>query len=166
MNITATITGNCRFMSLVVSGDQGLTYVNIANGTDMYQVEVVLPAGNAAANTVISLEDTIGVTNGIFELSGIDSGGNVAYAGAFSHCDLDCCIAGKVDSLLGCDCSCTKCNSKLLQAERVMLLTVGIETDLANIGGDNAVNIAIFERARAKYSKAQELCADSCGCNC
>lgn len=166
MNISATITGDCKYMSLVVSGAQGPATVTVANGTDSHDVNLTLPAGNAAINQVIYLNSTVGTNDGIFEIDGSDSSGDVAYAGAFGKCSLDCCIAKKVDSLLGCDCGCTKCNNTLIQAERVHLLSLGIETELRFVGGDNALNVAIFERAKMKYKKALELCSDSCGCNC
>lgn len=166
MNISATITGDCRYMSLVVSGAQGPATIKVSNGTFDYQISVILPSGSAAFNQLIYLSSTVGTQDGVFEVEGTDSAGDKAYAGALGKCALDCCIAKKVDKLLGCDCDCTKCNNTLIQAERVHLLTLGIETELRFIGGNNTLNVAVFTRAKMKYKKALELCSDSCGCNC
>jgi hypothetical protein len=54
----------------------------------------------------------------------------------------------------------------MITADRVHLLIVAIETDLLQIGGDQAANTAIITNANSKYNKALELCSDSCGCNC
>ena len=153
-------------MSLVISGAQGPANIVILNGTLSYSLTVQLPAGGAAFNTLLYLDSTVGTVNGIFQISGTDSNGDNAYAGAFGKCSIDCCIAKKVDKLLGCDCGCTKCNNTLIQAERVHLLSLGVETELRFIGNDLAINAAIYERARLKYRKMLELCSDSCGCNC
>jgi len=168
MNLTASITGDCRFMSISVTGatSQAEVSITVSDGSNSYLISA---DANLSGNytTAIYLSTTVGSQAGVFEITAIDSGsGTIAYAGALGKCDLDCCIAKKVDSLLGCDCSCTKCNDTLIVAERVHLLIAAIETELAQIGGDEAANTAIITNSRGKYNKALELCSDSCGCNC
>jgi len=168
MNLTASITGDCRFMSISVTGatSQEEVSITVSDGSNSY---IISADANLSGNytTAIYLSTTVGSQAGVFEITAIDSAsGTIAYAGALGKCDLDCCIAKKVDSLLGCDCSCTKCNDTLIVAERVHLLIAAIETELAQIGGDEAANTAIITNSRGKYNKALELCSDSCGCNC
>jgi len=168
MNLTASITGDCRFMSISVTGatSQEEVSITVSDGSNSYLISA---DANLSGNytTAIYLSTTVGSQAGVFEITAIDSAsGTIAYAGALGKCDLDCCIAKKVDSLLGCDCSCTKCNDTLIVAERVHLLIAAIETELAQIGGDEAANTAIITNSRGKYNKALELCSDSCGCNC
>lgn len=168
MNLTASITGDCRFMSISVTGatSQGEVSITVSNGSNSYPIAA---DANLSGNytTAIYLSTTVGSQAGVFEVTATDTvTGTIAYAGALGKCDLDCCIAKKVDSLLGCDCACTKCNDTLIVAERVHLLIVAIQTELAQIGGDNAANTAIITNSRNKYNKALELCSDSCGCNC
>jgi len=168
MNLTASITGDCRFMSISVTGatSQAEVSITVSDGSNSYLISA---DANLSGNytTAIYLSTTVGSQAGVFEITVIDSAsGTIAYAGALGKCDLDCCIAKKVDSLLGCDCSCTKCNDTLIVAERVHLLIAAIETELAQIGGDEAANTAIITNSRGKYNKALELCSDSCGCNC
>lgn len=168
MNLTASITGDCRFMSISVTGatSQEEVSITVSDGSNSY---IISADANLSGNytTAIYLSTTVGSQAGVFEITAIDSAsGTIAYAGVLGKCDLDCCIAKKVDSLLGCDCSCTKCNDTLIVAERVHLLIAAIETELAQIGGDEAANTAIITNSRGKYNKALELCSDSCGCNC
>jgi hypothetical protein len=166
MSLKATITGDCRYMSLAISGAQGQASVNISNGEDVeYDFTVQLPEGGLVFGTTLSLE-AVGATNGIFKIEVTDSSGVKQYTAALGKCNLNCCIAKKMDSILGCDCGCTKCNHSLIIAERVHLLISGIEADLAQIGSDTAKNAAFYTTAQRKYDKASELCSDDCGCSC
>ena len=163
MNITTSITGDCRFISIGVSGAtaQGALIISVNN--------IVIPGTTATANGTYStarlLSSLVGTQAGIFQVK-ITDGSTSVYSGELGKCELDCCIAKKVDSLLGCDCECTRCSGTLETANRVMLLIQAIETDLSQIGGDVANNTAIYTNANAKYNKALELCSDSCGCSC
>ena len=165
MNITTSITGDCRFISIGVSGAtaQGALTISVNN--------IIIPGTTATAlgtySTARLLTPLVGTQAGIFQVQITDNiAGTSVYSGELGKCELDCCIAKKVDSLLGCDCECTKCSGTLETANRVMLLIQAIETDLSQIGGDVANNTAIYTNATAKYNKALELCSDNCGCNC
>jgi len=152
-------------MSLAVSGAQGQASVEISNGDFEYVFSAQLPPGGSVFGTTVPLE-TVGVTNGIFKVKVTDAQGENQYAAALGKCDLNCCIAKKLETILDCDCSCKKCNSDLLTAERVQLLILGIEADLAQIGSDTEKNAAFYTTAERKYAKALELCSDDCGCSC
>ena len=164
MNITTSITGDCRFMS-----------IGVTNATQGGALEItvedhsisVTASQDGTYSTAIYLSTTVGTQSGIFLIEVSDANaGSAAYAVELGKCELDCCIAKKVDSLLSCDCECTQCSHTMITAERVHLLIVAIETDLAQIGGDQAANSAIITNAKEKYNKALELCSDCCGCNC
>ena len=165
MTITAIITPNCRYLSLVVTGVQGSAQINITNGSYSHSVQMNIPA-NGSVNQLLYLMTTIGVQNGVFRITGTDAHGDEAQTGALGSCSLDCCIAKKVDKLLECGCGCLKCNDALTQAERVHLLIAGITADLANLSTSTAENAALWTTAEEKYKKALELCSDSCGCSC
>ena len=168
MNITTSITGDCRFMSIGVTGATpgGAVEIVVSNGSYSHTISTTV-GSLGTYSAAIYLTSTVGVQYGIFNTQATDvSTAATAYSGSLSKCELDCCIAKKVDSLLGCDCECTKCSDTLITADRVHLLIVAIETDLAQIGGDEAANTAIFTNSIEKYKKALELCSDSCGCNC
>jgi len=167
MNITTSITGDCRFMNIGVTGASvGPIEIIVSNGSAEYSISGTAPQ-NGTYTTAILLSSTVGTQSGIFtiEVSDVYAGVSV-YSAELGKCELDCCIAKKVDSLLSCDCECTQCSHTMITAERVHLLIVAIETDLAQIGGDQAANSAIITNAKEKYNKALELCSDCCGCNC
>ena len=167
MSIKATITEDCRYMSLAISGAQGQATVLIENPKEDQSetLQFTLPGSNQVFGTILSLQ-SLGAVKGIFRIKVTDSDGNIQYAAAFAKCDLICCIAKKVETILGCDCSCKKCNHDLLQAERVHLLISGIEADLSQIENDQSKNAAFYTTAEKKYNKALELCSDDCGCSC
>jgi len=166
MSANATITGDCKYISLVLSGAQGSASVLISNGEVSHSFNVSLPPYEAAYHTVVNLGATQLSSDGIFEIKVTDSAGTVHETGTFGKCSLNCCIAKKVDSLLDCDCDCKKCDKTLITAERVLLLVTGIETDMAQLGEDSSVNTGLFENAKKKYNKALELCSECCGCSC
>jgi hypothetical protein len=168
MNITTSITGDCRFMSIGVTGatNNSPIILSVHNGTNEHTISTV-STSTGTYTTAILLSSTVGTQSGIFliEVSDVVAGASI-YSAELGKCELDCCIAKKVDSLLSCDCECTQCSHTMITAERVHLLIVAIETDLAQIGGDQAANSAIITNATEKYNKALELCSDCCGCNC
>ena len=139
--------------------------VEVSNGATTYPISPASANISGAYTTAILLSSTVGTQSGIFSISVEDSSTSI-YSAELGKCELDCCIAKKVDSLLSCDCECTQCSHTMITAERVHLLIVAIETDLAQIGGDQAANAAIITNAKEKYKKALELCSDCCGCNC
>jgi len=156
-------------MSIGVTGATPGGPIEISVFNSNSAVHSVSSTANSAGtySTAIYLSTTIGTQSGIFNIEASDAqAGVTVYSAELGKCELDCCIAKKVDSLLGCDCECTRCSGTLETANRVMLLIQAIETDLSQIGGDVANNTAIYTNATAKYNKALELCSDSCGCNC
>jgi hypothetical protein len=165
MNITATITANCKHINFVLTGAPGQAIVTVINDTHVYAVPIVVPS-SGTINQLIYLPSTVGTGNGIFRITANFVNGDTAYAGVFGSCDLDCCMAKKIDKLLECGCGCVKCNDSLTQAERVHLLIAGIRADLSQIGSDNAINTAVYTKAIQKYKKGLELCSDGCGCSC
>ena len=139
---------------------------DLYNGTNEHTINTVTTS-TGTYTTAILLSSTVGTQSGIFTIEVFDVYAGVSvYSAELGKCELDCCIAKKVDSLLGCDCECTKCSDTMITADRVHLLIVAIETDLAQIGEDQATNASIITNSTDKYNKALELCSDSCGCNC
>jgi len=156
-------------MSIGVTGATPGGPIEISVFNSNSAVHSVSSTANSAGtySTAIYLSTAIGTQSGIFNIEASDAqGGVTVYSAELGKCELDCCIAKKVDSLLSCDCECTQCSHTMITAERVHILIVAIETDLAQIGGDEAANAAIITNAKEKYNKALELCSDCCGCNC
>lgn len=164
--VTATMTGDCRYMSLVLSGNQGMGQVTVSNGSLTYQTYVNLPTGNATYNSVIDLQTSVGTRDGIFVIRLTDSLNDVSETAVLGRCSLLCCVAKKMDTILGCDCGCSKCQLALTQANRVNLLIVAIESKLNQLGTDPLVNQGIITNVTDLYNKGVDLCTDSCGCGC
>jgi hypothetical protein len=165
MGLTATITGDCRHLSITAAVQTGQATLTITNNGVSWSTATVIP-GTPTWNTVLDLTATIGIIDGIFEVRLTDASGQTHLAAVLGDCSLQCCISKKLDSILGCDCSCSKCNHHLITAERVQLLITGIRFALSRIGDNINENTAILENSKKKYNKATELCSDSCGCNC
>ena len=167
MSLIATITADCKYMSLAISGAQGTASVQIENIAQSLDetLQFQLPASGQVFGTTLSLA-ALGASEGIFEITVTDIDGVKQYTGALGKCSLDCCIAKKMDAILSCDCACKKCNHELIQAERIHLLISGTEADLAQIGADTEKNASFYITAKRKYKKALELCSDDCGCSC
>jgi len=166
MSVTATITGDCKHMSITMAVSPGQAQLVLSNGDLTWDLTAVIPQNPSTWNTVVNLNSTIGVTDGIFIIRVTDASGNKYQAAALGDCALNCCISKKLDHILGCDCACTKCNHHLITAERVNLLILAIKTTLQRVGEDPTNDTALLENSRKKYMKAMELCSDSCGCNC
>ena len=166
MSVTATITADCRYLSLVLSGQSGIATLTVRNGSNSHTFNATLPGGNGTFNTVLNTHSQLGTGDGIFEVTMLDTSGIPQYAAVLGDCALNCCITKKISHIIGCDCGCIKCNHHLQTAERVNLLILAIKTSLAQISDSLESNTAILTDAKAKYAKALELCSDSCGCNC
>ena len=90
------------------------------------------------------------------ELSGVyvfrvTEGQTISTAGVLAACTLDCCIANEINDFMSCPCDPTK-SPKLEKA-------TGAEADLS-------AAIQNPDNALAKFNKATEICASSCGCGC
>lgn len=165
MSLIATITPDCKFMSLTFTAAVGQATVEIENGTYEYDFSANVQL-NQTFNIVLNLASTVGTGDGVFEITLTDSAGAKQYVGAVGKCAINCCIAKKMDTILSCDCACKKCNSDLMAAERIHLLIEGVESDVAQVSDNTASNEGFYESAIKKYNKAVELCSDSCGCSC
>ena len=81
--------------------------------------------------------------------------------------DLDCCLTKLTNELLECACDCLKCNSVLAKAQKIFLLIKSADYALSQINVLNPGSIAGYLLdAQNKYTKAKEICDESCGCDC
>jgi hypothetical protein len=166
MSVTATITGDCRHMSITMAVSPGQAQITLSNGDLTWYLTATIPQSPSTWNTVIDLSSTIGTRDGIFVIKVQDASGTEYQAAAMGDCALNCCISKKLDTILGCDCHCSKCSHHLITAERVNLLILAVKTTLQRVGDDLTNDSALIENAKKKYMKAMELCSDSCGCSC
>ena len=82
--------------------------------------------------------------------------------GAIGHCDIDCCISSKLESLLNCSCE-EDCSSALDTISKIYLLIKGAEVNVT----DCIKTAEQFKRAYEKYAKAKSMCSnEECKCSC
>jgi len=85
------------------------------------------------------------------------------------HCDLDCCLTKLTNELVACNCDCPKCSSALAKAQKVFLLLQSAQSTVVEInsyGQAISINSGKFKDISEKYTKAKEICDNSCGCDC
>ena len=82
--------------------------------------------------------------------------------GAIGHCDIDCCIANKLDELIICSCD-KDCSAALDTISKIYLLIQGASTNVL----DCLQTPEQYQRAYEKYLKAKSMCStQECNCSC
>lgn len=172
-NISANISKDCEVITVKivsVSSSDPITVSASRNGTPIAlnpnnfpappEGQVFALSFSADQLTTITSNTSSGTAA---ELSGVyvftaSQGSEVAQSGVLAACTLDCCIANEINDYMACPCDPTE-SPKLDKATKVFLLREGAEADLSAsiLNPDNAI---------AKFNKATELCASSCGCGC
>ena len=76
-------------------------------------------------------------------------------------------ILNITNELIDCACDCAKCSSVLAKAQKIMLLLKSAEYSLkqSNVVG-TTLKAGYITDANNKYTKAREVCDNSCGCDC
>jgi len=84
------------------------------------------------------------------------------------NCDIDCCLAKLTNELIDCACDCVRCSKTLAKAQKVMLLLKAAEYSVNQSNNFNNATLATgyITDAHNKYTKAREVCDNSCGCDC
>ena len=108
----------------------------------------------------------VGITTEAVGMSGywegvimVVAGNEVAYGVA--KCDIDCCLAKKMDAYLSNDCQCVQCDKELETMNKIFLLMISA------ISSTVVLNNPELNAATRKYLKAKELCnLGNCKCNC
>tara|TARA_R110002012_G_scaffold11848_3_gene52947 strand:- start:2142 stop:2648 length:507 start_codon:yes stop_codon:yes gene_type:complete len=113
------------------------------------------------------LTSSLGSDTGVFEVTLLEGGVEVARRPLLLHCDIDCCLAKLTNEIIDCACDCPKCSSALAKAQKVfLLLQSALSTvELASTSA-GSVNSGYYRDILEKYNKARSICDNSCGCNC
>ena len=165
MGLTVKITNDCKTIIASVVGATSVSgSIKFTNGSASHEDNVTSANGNVTY-TVSTAE--IGADKGIFYVEySQEDGATMFQSGVIGNCDVLCCLAKKVDSLLDCAADCTKCASELAEAQKIFLLMKAAEVELSSMTGSASSAVAIIENAAKKYNKAVEICGGHCGCNC
>jgi|TARA_R110000787_G_scaffold161275_2_gene274716 hypothetical protein len=177
-NISATITKDCEAITVKIipglvgtaENENAILLSATRNGSPITLNNSVFP--NPVVGQIITITFTAAELSAVTaasqtgvaaELSGVyvfrvTEGQTISTAGVLAACTLDCCIANEINDFMSCPCDPTK-SPKLEKATKVFLLREGAEADLS-------AAIQNPDNALAKFNKATEICASSCGCGC
>ena len=124
-----------------------------------------LSGGGGATLTYQNIESaTEEALNGVWMVMITDpTDPNTVYIhGAIGHCDIDCCIANKLEALIACSCD-KDCSEYLDTISKIYLLVRGATTNVL----DCLQTPEQYTRAYTKYAKAKSMCSDQeCKCSC
>ena len=105
--------------------------------------------------------------NGVYEVTLLEGGLEVARQPLLISCDIDCCLANLTNELIDCACDCPKCSSALAKAQKVFLLLQSAKSTIELASTDaGSTNSGYYYDILQKYLKAKQICDNSCGCNC
>lgn len=164
MALNVSYTADCnKIIISVTNAPSGQNTIQITNGTNSATYDFT-----EESSTRVVTAAEIGGGNGIYVVNHVFEGSIFARAAVLLSCDIQCCLASKMNELLKCDCDCTKCADQLAEAQKIFLLLKTAESELAL--ADEAGTIqqiqAVIDSAQEKYLTAQDMCAGHCGCNC
>lgn len=170
MTINVSNTADCnKIIITVVPSNQSLgsqtNEIRISNGTNSFNYSF---QGGATNTRVVNVSDFAEQANGIFVINYLENGQPALRTAALLSCDVLCCLAGKMNELLDCDCDCTKCADQLAEAQKIFLLLKTAEAEIATADAAGTIEQiqAVIDNAQKKYVTALDMCGGHCGCNC
>ena len=176
MALSVTSTRDCKFISSTATytnptASYPMTgylifkdYSGNSLGTSP-AVTITNSGGNASVITPVS---TLSISNGVINVEFYDNSNTLSGSKQILlHCDIDCCLAKLTNELIDCACDCAKCASSLAKAQKVFLLIKSAEYALTQAGlNSGGTQVGFLLDAHTKYTKAKEICDNSCGCDC
>jgi|TARA_R110001592_G_scaffold5665_4_gene31126 hypothetical protein len=176
-------------MGLQISADNSCNQINIiadyysASTTTALTFAVLDAQGNNILNITspsFNVTATSGVlsipifvtaltqTRGVMTVVSYINGAEKDRQTTILNCDIDCCLAKLTNELIDCACDCARCSKTLAKAQKVMLLLKAAEYAVNE--ANNYLNLTLMTGyitdAHNKYTKAREVCDNSCGCDC
>jgi hypothetical protein len=111
-----------------------------------------------------SLTQTAGVVTVISYINGAEKDRQTVVL----NCDIDCCLTKLTNELIDCSCDCARCSKTLAKAQKIMLLLKSAQyaVNQANNISNQTLTTGYITDAHNKYTKAREVCDNSCGCDC
>lgn len=177
MALTVTSTRDCKFISSTVTYNNPaasypmtgyLIFTDYAGNSILSSSPSITIANSGGNASVVTPVDNLSISNGVVKIEFYDSSNILDGTGSvLLHCDIDCCLAKLTNELIDCACDCARCASSLAKAQKVFLLIKSAEYALtqANLTS-GTTQTGYLEDAYNKYTKAKEICDNSCGCDC
>ena len=144
----------------------GVVNASGANVLNITSPNFTVTASSGAISYPLLVSD-LSITNGIVTVISYIDGAEQDRKSVLLPCDIDCCLAKLTNELIDCACDCAKCSSTLAKAQKIMLLLKSAEYSLkqGNTVG-TTLQTGYIQDAHNKYTKAREVCDNSCGCDC
>jgi len=169
MAFNVNVTNSCKILAVMgsrydpssISADVIITEAVPGGGSYTAVMDYDASTGRGRINVpVVNLT----VPYGAFKVCIVEGGTEYACKPILIHCDIDCCLAKLTNELLDCACDCPRCATALAKAQKIFLLLQSAESavEIASASQASGYYTDIYE----KYSKAKEICDNSCGCDC
>ena len=188
-NLTATVSGDCRLLTIAgdatMSGAQVDIYLNDVTITSVpYDPSSPIPhtpilALDATGSLVLSIANFIDQNgaptttythlNGIFKIVVTVAGGpgaadTIYEVGAVGMCDINCCLGAKTKELIKCKCGdCAECTNIIADITKIYMLMNGAKINVAGC----VQTTVLYEKSIDEYYKAKAMCGEKdCLCEC
>ena len=149
--LTAILSADCNTLTVTYDANP----IGVATMTNETSGATIDPENYGSVNneiwTISSSEISL---NGIMSFA-IDG---VIQTYIIGVCELQCCVAGLLQSSIDCACKCSKCDDDLRKAQKIHLLAESAKYAIEVSGHiTDAIN---------KYNSAKSFCDETCGCGC
>lgn len=158
----------CTFVNVSANSYTGAVSATVnfqdLNTGSLFSTILNYSGGSGQINVLVS---NLPAPNGVFEVTLMESGLEVARQPLILHCDIDCCLSKLTNELIDCACDCPKCSSALAKAQKVFLLLASAQSTVQLTSTPvGSTNSGYYKDILDKYNKAKSICDNSCGCNC
>ena len=175
MALTVTASNTCEQINIVADYYSATTSAILTfgafNASGVSILNITSPNFTITSNSgTISyplLVSDLSLANGVVTIVSYINGAEKDRKSVLLGCNIDCCLAKLTNELVDCACDCPKCASSLAKAQKVMLLLKSAEYSLSQSNlRPNTLQTGYITDANNKYTKAKEVCDNSCGCDC
>ena len=182
MSLIVTATDDCNYITTVASyTSSGATFPLVGNITffDFQGSSLLSPVNltiqsNGASATIITPIANLSTTNGIIVVKFNINSTVISTGYVLVHCDIDCCLTKLTNELIDCACDCPRCATALVKAQKIFLLVKSADFALhqaavaqsSSASKTTGLEAGYLLDASNKYTKALEICEETCGCDC
>lgn len=175
MALTVAASNTCEQINIIADYYSASTSANLTfsalNASGQSILNITSPSFTVTASsgpiTYPLLVSDLSITNGIVTIVSYINGAEMDRKSVLLNCDIDCCLTKLTNELIDCACDCAKCSSVLAKAQKIMLLLKSAEYSLKQSNNVlTTLKAGYIADANNKYTKAREVCDNSCGCDC
>lgn len=170
---TIKVVSSCKYLFIksnaytagAATGEVSIRALSTGTTSSTSPYTLTYNGANNFGQVMVNVADLPG-SGGVYELTIVENGGEVAKKLVIVKCDIDCCLVKLTNELIDCACDCAKCSTSLAKAQKIYLLLKSAETAAENYNVSTLTNEGYAVDAVNKYTKAKEICDASCGCDC